>query len=245
MAEKAKSILSYSKQAPKLGYRLVTPLQQPIATRTKTPILPVMGGVNINVPNPIMPSQQRTPINLPMADRLINRPAPIAPVKDKSDDYYMQHRPAMRDNDEGTSAPLHDLTKVYPKDVYEKPDWYNMKGELDDYVAFSKARRLKDKPYQLVKIYRAVPKSLKNAKINKGDWVTINEDYARQHGKSNINGPYKIISDFVLAGEIFTDGNSINEWGYDPLPESEKQKLRDIRTQILKEKELLKNKQDT
>lgn len=85
MAEKAKSILSYSKQAPKLGYRLVTPLQQPIATRTKTPILPIMGGVNINVPNPIMPSQQRTPINLPMADRLINRPAPIAPVKDKSE----------------------------------------------------------------------------------------------------------------------------------------------------------------
>jgi hypothetical protein len=245
MAEKAKSILSYSKQAPKLGYRLVTPLQQPIATRTKTPILPVMGGVNINVPNPIMPSQQRTPINLPMSDRLINRPAPIAPVVNKSDDYYMQHRPAMRDDDEGTSAPLHDLTKVYPKDVYEKPDWYNMKGELNDSEAFSIARRIKDRPHAIVTIYRAVPKSLKDAKINKGDWVTINKDYARQHGKSNIQGPYKILQMNVNAAEIFTSGDSINEWGYDPLPESEKQKLKDIRLQIYKKKLATKNKQDT
>ena len=84
MADKPKSILVYSKQAPKLGYRLVTPLQQPLPTITKTPILPIMGGVNINVPTPVMPSQQRTPINLPMADRLINVPSPVAPVKDKS-----------------------------------------------------------------------------------------------------------------------------------------------------------------
>jgi hypothetical protein len=85
MADKPKSILVYSKQAPKLGYRLVTPQQQPLPTITKTPILPIMGGVNINVPNQVMPSQQRTPINLPMADRLINVPSPVAPVKDKSD----------------------------------------------------------------------------------------------------------------------------------------------------------------
>lgn len=85
MADKPKSILVYSKQAPKLGYRLVTPQQQRLPTITKTPILPIMGGVNINVPTPVLPSQQRTPINLPMADRLINVPSPVAPVKDKSE----------------------------------------------------------------------------------------------------------------------------------------------------------------
>jgi len=85
MADKPKSILVYSKQAPKIGYRLVTPQQQPLPTITKTPILPIMGGVNINVPNQVMPSQQRTPINLPMADRLINVPSPVAPVNDKSE----------------------------------------------------------------------------------------------------------------------------------------------------------------
>ena len=85
MADKPKSILVYSKQAPKLGYRLVTPLQQPLPTITKTPILPIMGGVNINVPTPVLPSQQRTPINLPMADRLINVPSQVAPIKDKSE----------------------------------------------------------------------------------------------------------------------------------------------------------------
>jgi len=55
-----------------------------------------------------------------------------------------------------------------------------------------------------------------STKINRGDWVTINRDYAKNHGEGALNGKYKIISKKVKAGEIYTNGDSINEWGYDP-----------------------------
>jgi hypothetical protein len=52
--------------------------------------------------------------------------------------------------------------------------------------------------------------------INKGDWVTVNRNYAKQHGETQLNGNYKIVSKKVRAKDIATDGNSIHEWGYDP-----------------------------
>ncbi len=51
-------------------------------------------------------------------------------------------------------------------------------------------------------------------KINNGDWVTINKRYAQQHGKDNLLNKYKLISKTVRAKQLFTDGNDINEWGY-------------------------------
>ena len=52
--------------------------------------------------------------------------------------------------------------------------------------------------------------------INRGDWVTINRKYAAQHGESARRGDYTIISKRVPARDIFTNGDSIHEWGYDP-----------------------------
>lgn len=63
---------------------------------------------------------------------------------------------------------------------------------------------------------------LKNAegekpiRINKGDWVTGSRRYAVEHGQSNLGNQYKIISKTVPAKHLFTDGNSLDEWGYDP-----------------------------
>ena len=51
-------------------------------------------------------------------------------------------------------------------------------------------------------------------KINNGDWVTTSRLYAKQHGESNLNNSYKIITKTVKASELYTDGNSIFEWGY-------------------------------
>jgi len=56
--------------------------------------------------------------------------------------------------------------------------------------------------------------------INAGDWVTISREYSKEHGKSTLNGQYKIISKTVKASEVFTDGNSIHEQGYDPNPKT-------------------------
>lgn len=51
-------------------------------------------------------------------------------------------------------------------------------------------------------------------KINSGDWVTINKRYAIEHGRDNLNGKYKIVTKTVPARTLYTDGNSIHEWGY-------------------------------
>ncbi len=53
-------------------------------------------------------------------------------------------------------------------------------------------------------------------KINAGDWVTQNRDYAKDHGEGALNGKFKIISKTVPAKHLYTDGNSVHEWGYDP-----------------------------
>ena len=52
--------------------------------------------------------------------------------------------------------------------------------------------------------------------INRGDWVTINKQYAHSHGKSALNGQYRVLSKVVPASHIYTNGDSIHEWGYDP-----------------------------
>ena len=52
--------------------------------------------------------------------------------------------------------------------------------------------------------------------INPGDWVTIYRPYAVGHGKGVLNNKYKILSKNVKASELFTDGNSVYEWGYNP-----------------------------
>ena len=53
-----------------------------------------------------------------------------------------------------------------------------------------------------------------NIKINSGDWVTINRKYAVEHGQHALNGNYKIISKRVCAKCVFTDANSLHEFGY-------------------------------
>jgi len=51
--------------------------------------------------------------------------------------------------------------------------------------------------------------------INNGDWVTLSKAYAKEHGEGALNGNYKIVSKKVPARKLFTDGNSIQEFGYD------------------------------
>jgi hypothetical protein len=52
--------------------------------------------------------------------------------------------------------------------------------------------------------------------IQAGDWVTINRRYAKDHGESTLRRNYKILSKQVKAKELFTNGDSIHEWGYWP-----------------------------
>ena len=52
--------------------------------------------------------------------------------------------------------------------------------------------------------------------INPGDWVTIIRKYAESHGKAHLKNKYRILSKTVRAKEIFTNGDSLAEWSWNP-----------------------------
>jgi len=132
--------------------------------------------------------------------------------------YKGQHEAPMRDS----GKPLHDLTDVYPEDFYsfEAPRLYGHgMDENRDARIIRQIQSYKGRPDRPVTIYRAVPKDVpKGAKINQGDWVTTDREYAIEHGLGALEGNYKIIKQQVKARDLFTNGDSIYEMGYDPQP---------------------------
>jgi hypothetical protein len=140
------------------------------------------------------------------------------------DDYRGQHEAPGPDS----GAPLHDTTNVYPKDFYGPNGfrYYGDHGNHYDINSYNTTRRLNGNPNDYVWIHRAVPKDVyaKAMKtdaplsqlIKKGDWVTPSKEYAHEHGQGPLNGDYKIASKRVKAKEVFTNGDSIHEWGYHP-----------------------------
>lgn len=87
-----------------------------------------------------------------------------------------------------------------PKDAHPTDTWDNH---------YSKLKTMRDN-----ELANMNPNE-KQPKINSGDWVSISKRYAIEHGKDNLNGNFKIISKTVPAKHLFTDGNSLSEWGYD------------------------------
>jgi len=117
-------------------------------------------------------------------------------------------------------APLWDLTVLYPQDVYSHlgPRYYSSGMDYDN-EAFSVVHAARGRRDKQLRIYRAVPRSLpRSVQINPGDWVAIVRKYAIDHGESALRGDYRIISKLVSARDVFTDADSIQEWGYDPQP---------------------------
>jgi hypothetical protein len=132
-------------------------------------------------------------------------------------DYRMTHRPAGRDG----GAPLHDLTgggEMYPADVYSPKavQYYGTGYPKADKEAFDLARRVRGNPEAEVVMYRAVPNNPSIAGINDGDWVTLSKDYAKTHGESVLSGDYKILEQKVKAKDLYTNADSIHEFGYFP-----------------------------
>lgn len=123
-------------------------------------------------------------------------------------DYKMDHTAPNADD-----SPLHDLTTVYGDDIYsDKAHYYFGDGNRSmDKKSASILQRLKGKPKAKVTVYRAVPKGV--TEINSGDWVSINRDYAVEHGERHLDGEYDIISKELTADQVFTDGNSMHEQG--------------------------------
>ena len=130
-------------------------------------------------------------------------------------DYRGTHTAPYKTND-GSTAPGHELDKIYPKDVYGPNGhrYYDM-GDKMDKDTLTILKSAKGNPEQPIKVYRAVPKEHAGEDIHPGDWVTPNLDYAEQHGKYFENG-HHILEKTVPAKHIYTEGNSLHEFGYDP-----------------------------
>ena len=183
--------------------------------------------------------------------------------------YRGQHQPS---NDD---APIHDLTSIYPADVYTHPHYYGDARSRSWGVLAS----VKDRPNAMVTVYRAVPKQVGDTAwmakdldyykkgmalwmgrgklpahpdyniwrksgsdfynhaakmvpklekqiaanppqeiktINPGDWVTLDREYAKNHGEGALNGNYRILSKAVPASHVRTPADSFDEAGYFP-----------------------------
>jgi len=85
-------------------------------------------------------------------------------------------------------VPKSAVTNLGPSEYYEK-----ISNEIDE---------LKNNPE-------------KRISVSAGDWVTPFRQYAVMHGDGALRGDYEIVKKRVKAKNVYTDGNSWLEWGYD------------------------------
>ena len=116
---------------------------------------------------------------------------------------------------------LKEAYKKQQRDEYEKqkaailrrgkiPSYVNTDLDPSDYY-----EKISDLIDELEEKAAKEPKAEK-PRINKGDWVTPSMEYAKAHGRSELKSRYRILTKTVRARDLYTDGNSLAEWGYDP-----------------------------
>lgn len=129
-----------------------------------------------------------------------------------NDEYRMSHRAP---NNDGFNRPLHDVVGVYPEDVYSNEGlrYYGYEGELNR-ESWNVMRKVRNNPDALVTIYRTVPIDVKETEVRNGDWITTSRAYAEEH-RHHINGRTRIIEQKVPAKYVWTNGDSLSEYGYD------------------------------
>ena len=113
------------------------------------------------------------------------------------------------------NASLDDLTKMYPDDIYSPNGMrYYGTGRPEDKEVFDLINKVRNNPDADVTIYRAVPRGV-TKDIYANDWVTPSKSYALEHAKYFDEGA-DILEETVKARDLFTEGNSIQEWGWSP-----------------------------
>lgn len=122
----------------------------------------------------------------------------------------------------GSDVNLEDMALGYtpqPDDYFSHPERYsqNTPHGLESVKAINAAiDAIKNGEKDVkVKVYRAVPTSVKEGKLRNGDWVTPSKKYAEMHGTNRLEGKYRIIEDEVPANQLWWDGNDANEFGFD------------------------------
>lgn len=117
---------------------------------------------------------------------------------------------------------LEDISLGYtlqPDDIFDHPERYMQ----SDSTSKEAARAIKATLNALkkgnkdvkIKVFRAVPLSVKEGRLRNGDWVTPSRAYADMHGNHRLEGEYRVIEEKVPAKDLWWDGNDVREWGYD------------------------------
>jgi hypothetical protein len=127
------------------------------------------------------------------------------------EEYRLMHKAPYRD-DEGYFPTIDNISQMIGEDVYTNPEWYS--DTEPDPEAVATLLAVRGKPDAVVPIYRSVPKGVTD--INAGDWVTTSRAYAERHGAGiTKSGEFDLLVAHVPASDLFTEGNSIEEFGYD------------------------------
>ena len=120
------------------------------------------------------------------------------------------------------------IYRAVPKDISNSEKLATLEKQMAAYMKrgtlpkdaenFSNGSKWYDAAYEQREKLRKMPDEPSNEvnKINAGDWVTLTREYAKDHGESALNGEYKIISQKVKAKDVFTNADSIHEFGYQP-----------------------------
>ncbi len=130
--------------------------------------------------------------------------------------YRMDH--SAPNSTDGYSNSMDKIDKSYNSDgsIYSpKAAYYYGEGRSYDKKAIAIIQSARNNPRKMITVYRAVPSNVKDTRVRNGDWVAIVKEYATEHGERMFDGDYRIIENTFPAGELFSNGDSINEWGYD------------------------------
>ena len=144
------------------------------------------------------------------ASRLVHEAAQRAGY-DNDESWKLNHRAP--NSQDGFSVSMDNISEMLP-DIYGPKAYLYYGYDAGSHESIDIIRQARD-PESMVTVYRSVPKNVKDSRMRNGDWVTPSREYAQLHGKSNIDGPYRIIEEEVPAKNLYNDGNSVVEWGYD------------------------------
>lgn len=121
-------------------------------------------------------------------------------------------------------SPLHDMTGMYPEDLYSHmgPRYYgdgSMESRTRDHYSHRIIMDARGNPDAEVMVFRTVPHEVEGYQINPGDWVSISRGYAIDHGRRFGHGRmgeggFKLLKKRVKAKDLFSEGNSIHEYGW-------------------------------
>jgi hypothetical protein len=136
-------------------------------------------------------------------------------ARDEDGDYRGSHRAPDGTNGEGS---MDAMDRTYPDDIYgPKGAQYYGARRPDDVKIHKLIQSVRGNPDAMVTVYRAVPKGV-GAEITPGNWVSPSREYAAEHGERFPNG-YEVLERQVRAGDLFTEGNSLQEFGWNPTGE--------------------------